>query len=126
MTTTGLAVDLDVAAYALRLGDDALVLGQRLAEWAALAPQLEQDVALLNLALDLLGLPPGERQGDPILTEADPEALAELARGEVAELEGLKADSLDELDAEDRALAEQGLGDDASPEAQQLFRYEAA
>lgn len=49
------ATDLDVAAYALRLGDDALVLGQRLAEWAARSPQLEEDVALLNLALDQLG-----------------------------------------------------------------------
>ncbi len=48
-------VDLDVAAYALRLGDDALVLGQRLAQWAARSPQLEEDVALLNLALDQLG-----------------------------------------------------------------------
>lgn len=47
--------DVDVAAYALRLGDDALVLGQRLAEWAARSPQIEEDVALLNLALDHLG-----------------------------------------------------------------------
>lgn len=53
MTTT--LVDLDVAAYALRLGDDALVLGQRLCEWAARSPTIEQDVALLNLALDNLG-----------------------------------------------------------------------
>ncbi len=49
------ALDADVATYALRLGDDALVLGQRLCEWAARSPQLEEDVALLNLALDLLG-----------------------------------------------------------------------
>ncbi len=48
-------VDADVAAYALRLGDDELVLGQRLAEWAARSPQIEEDVALLNLALDHLG-----------------------------------------------------------------------
>ena len=45
----------DTAAYALRLGDDALVLGQRLCEWAARSPQLEEDVALLNIALDQLG-----------------------------------------------------------------------
>jgi ring-1,2-phenylacetyl-CoA epoxidase subunit PaaC len=45
----------DTAAYALRLGDDALVLGQRLCEWAARSPQIEEDVALLNLALDQLG-----------------------------------------------------------------------
>ena len=48
-------VDLETSAYCLRLGDDALVLGQRLCEWAARSPQLEEDVALLNLALDLLG-----------------------------------------------------------------------
>ena len=47
--------DLDVAAYCLRLGDDALVLAQRLCEWSARSPQLEEDVALMNLALDLLG-----------------------------------------------------------------------
>ncbi|MCU1693431.1 MAG: phenylacetate-CoA oxygenase, PaaI subunit [Frankiales bacterium] len=55
MTLPRVDLDLDVAAYCLRLGDDALVLGQRLTEWAARAPQLEEDVALLNLALDLLG-----------------------------------------------------------------------
>jgi len=47
--------DPDVVTYALRLGDDALVLAQRLCEWAACSPQLEEDVALMNLALDLLG-----------------------------------------------------------------------
>jgi len=44
-----------VATYALRLGDDALVMAQRLGEWIANAPQLEEDVALGNIALDLLG-----------------------------------------------------------------------
>ena len=44
-----------VAAYALALGDDALILAQRLGEWVARAPQLEEDVALANIALDLLG-----------------------------------------------------------------------
>lgn len=47
--------DVDAAAYALRLGDDGLILGQRLSEWAAKAPEIEQDVALLNIALDHLG-----------------------------------------------------------------------
>ena len=42
-------------AYALRLADDCLVLGQRLSEWAARAPTLEEDVALLNVSLDLIG-----------------------------------------------------------------------
>ena len=42
-------------AYAVRLGDDALILSQRLGEWISRAPQLEEDVALANIALDLLG-----------------------------------------------------------------------
>ncbi|MEE1667457.1 1,2-phenylacetyl-CoA epoxidase subunit PaaC [Streptomyces sp. WAC07094] len=40
---------------ALVLGDDALVLSHRLGEWAGLAPVLEEEVALANIALDLLG-----------------------------------------------------------------------
>jgi len=39
----------------IALGDDALVLAQRLGEWAGHAPVLEEDVALANIALDLLG-----------------------------------------------------------------------
>ncbi len=45
----------DVHAYALRLGDDALALAQRMGEWIAAAPELEEDVALGNIGLDLLG-----------------------------------------------------------------------
>ena len=44
-----------LAAYALRLGDDALILSQRLGEWTGSAPELEEDIALTNIALDLLG-----------------------------------------------------------------------
>lgn len=44
-----------VANYALRLGDDALILAQRLGWWIARAPELEEDVALGNIALDQLG-----------------------------------------------------------------------
>ncbi|MFD9939958.1 1,2-phenylacetyl-CoA epoxidase subunit PaaC [Nonomuraea sp. NPDC059023] len=39
----------------LEIGDDCLVLSQRLAEWVTRAPTLEEDVALANLSLDLLG-----------------------------------------------------------------------
>lgn len=45
----------DAAEYALRLGDDALVLAQQLGMWIARAPELEEDVALGNIALDLIG-----------------------------------------------------------------------
>jgi len=51
----GGAAPASVATYALRLGDDALVLAQRLGEWITCAPQIEEDLALANIALDLLG-----------------------------------------------------------------------
>lgn len=41
--------------YLLRIGDTALILGQRIAEWAGHAPVLEEDIALANMALDLIG-----------------------------------------------------------------------
>jgi ring-1,2-phenylacetyl-CoA epoxidase subunit PaaC len=44
-----------LATYCLMLGDDALVLSQRLSEWTSNAPDLEEDIALANIALDLLG-----------------------------------------------------------------------
>jgi ring-1,2-phenylacetyl-CoA epoxidase subunit PaaC len=45
----------DLVAYTHYLADDALVLAQRLGEWAANAPEFEEDVALSNIGLDLLG-----------------------------------------------------------------------
>lgn len=56
LTGTGAgAASADIAEYALWLGDDALILSQQLGEWIARAPELEEDVALGNIALDLLG-----------------------------------------------------------------------
>ncbi|WP_394553582.1 1,2-phenylacetyl-CoA epoxidase subunit PaaC [Agromyces sp. MMS24-JH15] len=49
------AASAEVAEYALQLGDDALILAQQLGGWIARAPELEEDVALANIALDLLG-----------------------------------------------------------------------
>ncbi|MDX6022393.1 1,2-phenylacetyl-CoA epoxidase subunit PaaC [Scandinavium sp. V105_16] len=44
-----------VATYALRLGDNCLVLAQRLSAWCGHAPELEIDLALANIGLDLMG-----------------------------------------------------------------------
>ena len=44
-----------LAAYCLMLGDDALIYSHRLSEWCSHAPDLEEDIALANIALDLLG-----------------------------------------------------------------------
>ncbi len=41
--------------YLLRLGDDSLILGQRLTEWCGHAPALEVDLSLANIGLDLIG-----------------------------------------------------------------------
>ena len=41
--------------YLLRLGDNTLVLGHRVSEWCGVAPVIEEDIALANTALDLIG-----------------------------------------------------------------------
>lgn len=45
----------DLAAYCLMLGDDALIMSHRLQEWCTNAPELEDELAIANVALDLLG-----------------------------------------------------------------------
>jgi ring-1,2-phenylacetyl-CoA epoxidase subunit PaaC len=46
---------IDLLAYSIGLGDDALILGQRIAEWVSYAPSLEEELALANVALDHIG-----------------------------------------------------------------------
>jgi ring-1,2-phenylacetyl-CoA epoxidase subunit PaaC len=45
----------ELAAYCLMLGDDALILSHRLQQWVTRAPELEDELAIANIALDLLG-----------------------------------------------------------------------
>jgi ring-1,2-phenylacetyl-CoA epoxidase subunit PaaC len=55
---TGSVVEVSPADrydYLIRLGDDSLILSHRVAEWCSWAPQLEEDMALVNISLDLLG-----------------------------------------------------------------------
>ena len=59
--------------YLVRLGDDSLILGQRLSEWCGHAPGLEVDLSLANLALDLIG------QATHLLNKANNENGDELA-----------------------------------------------
>ncbi|WP_432515131.1 1,2-phenylacetyl-CoA epoxidase subunit PaaC [Kineococcus sp. SYSU DK001] len=109
-TTTTAAEDVREATvrYLLRLADDALVLGQRLGAQLTRAPQLEEDVALSNIALDLLG------QARPLLSRA-------------AELEGAGRDEdalafgRDERDFLNCQLVEQPDGDFAETIVRQLF-----
>ena len=55
IATSGGKAPEAVAQYALRLGDDSVILGQRLSWWISRAPELEEDIALGNIALDLVG-----------------------------------------------------------------------
>ena len=58
MTASPIARDTTKAdrfEYVIRLADDALILSHRVSEWASWAPQLEEDMALANIGLDLLG-----------------------------------------------------------------------
>src|ERR1700753_1548920 len=45
----------DLTAYCLMLGDDALIMSHRLQQWVTRAPELEDEMALANIGLDLLG-----------------------------------------------------------------------
>jgi ring-1,2-phenylacetyl-CoA epoxidase subunit PaaC len=47
--------EIPLFTYTLRLADNALVLGHRLSEWCGHGPMLEEDLALANMALDLIG-----------------------------------------------------------------------
>lgn len=55
VASSGASATEETAEYAMRLGDDALILSQQLGWWISRAPELEEDVALGNIALDLLG-----------------------------------------------------------------------
>jgi ring-1,2-phenylacetyl-CoA epoxidase subunit PaaC len=101
--------------YALRLGDDALILAQRLSEWASRAPEIEEDIALTTIALDLLG------QARQLLDYA---AVVEDAGRDADDLAYLRTGP----DFRNVLLVEQENGDFAHTIARQLFfsAYQAA
>jgi ring-1,2-phenylacetyl-CoA epoxidase subunit PaaC len=94
--------------YALGLADDALILGHRLSEWSGQAPVLEEDIALSNLALDLIG-----------------QARLFYARAGEVEGRGRDEDALaylrDEHEFANLLLTEQPNGDFAATMVRQLF-----
>ena len=66
--------------YLLRIGDSCLILGQRLGEWCGHAPIVEEDIALTNMALDLIGQARGvlTLAGDQCPQDYDEDQLAFL------------------------------------------------
>lgn len=53
--STKLTKNKTFLTYLLRLADDRLILGQRMSEWCGHGPELEEDLAMANIALDLIG-----------------------------------------------------------------------
>jgi ring-1,2-phenylacetyl-CoA epoxidase subunit PaaC len=97
-----------LARYCLMLGDDALVLSQRLSEWCSRAPDLEEDIALANIALDLLG------QARLLLARAaaaDPSTVPVLPEGSPVPAEDALAFFRDAGDFRNVVLAEVPNGD---------------
>jgi ring-1,2-phenylacetyl-CoA epoxidase subunit PaaC len=64
--------------YLLRIGDTCLILGQRLAEWCGHGPALEEDIAVTNMALDLVG------QARALLTHAGQLTASKLHEDQLA------------------------------------------
>jgi hypothetical protein len=86
-----------------------------------------------SLALDLLGVPPELRDGDTAvdalvsMAPADGPAFRyQVAKDEILRLTALKDETLDPLDADERAVAETGIGAELTPALQRLHRYESA
>jgi ring-1,2-phenylacetyl-CoA epoxidase subunit PaaC len=98
----------DLAAYCLMLGDDALVGAQRLAQWSTRAPELEEEVALANIGLDLLG------QARLLLARAaaaDPSVVPPLPEGSPVPAEDALAFFRDEPQFRNIRLVELDNGD---------------
>lgn len=105
---TEVTTSLPLVTYLLRHGDDGLILAQRLSEWAAVAPELETDIALTNLALDILG------QSRSLLSYAGRVEGRNRTEDDLAFLR-------DERQFTNLLLVEQPIGDFAHTMARQLF-----
>ncbi len=103
MTSASIHVSADPRVqYLLRIGDTCLVMAQRLCEWSGHAPTLEEDIALSNTGLDLLG------QARAVLTRA---GELEAAAGGVRHDEDALAFRRDERDYRNVTLVELPRGD---------------
>jgi ring-1,2-phenylacetyl-CoA epoxidase subunit PaaC len=97
--------------YLLRIGDTCLVQAQRLAEWCGHAPVIEEDIALSNMALDLVG------QARAVLTRA---GRLEAERGGEAHDEDQLAFLREERDFRNLTLVELPRGDFAATQLRNL------
>jgi ring-1,2-phenylacetyl-CoA epoxidase subunit PaaC len=119
--------------YTLHLADNALILGHRNSEWTGHGPILEQDIAISNIALDLIGQ---ARNFYQYAAELINTAGVPYSRGDNGAIAGITEDSLaylrDGWDFKNCLLAEQANGDWARTilrqfyfSAYQFYLYEA-
>lgn len=109
MATTSITVrETPLVRYLLRRADDALILGHRLSEWCGHAPTMEEEMALANMGLDLLG------QARSLYTYAAEVEGAGRTEDDFAYLRGERAYG-------NLLLVEQPNGDFAQTMARQLF-----
>jgi len=108
----------ELAAHCLALADDALVMSHRLSEWCSNAPDLEEDIALANIALDLLG------QARLLLARAaaaDPSVVPVLPEGSPVPVEDALAFFREAVDFRNVRLVEVPNGDFAHTVARLLL-----
>ncbi len=103
-----ISINNPVSKYAVRIGDTSLILGQRLGEWCGHGPILEEDIALTNIALDLVG------QARAFLTYAGETNDEKYNEDEIAFFRN-------EREYRNTLLAEQPNGDFAHTMIRQLF-----
>lgn len=109
MATTSITVrETPLVRYLLRRADDALILGHRLSEWCGHAPTMEEEMALANMGLDLLG------QARSLYTYAAEVEGAGRTEDDFAYLRGERAYG-------NLLLVEQPNGDFAQTMVRQLF-----
>ena len=109
---------VELATHCLQLGDDALVMSHRLSEWCSRAPDLEDDIALANIALDLLG------QARLLLARAaaaDPSVVPAVPEGSPVPVEDALAFFRDALGFRNVRLVEVENGDFAHTVARLLL-----
>ncbi|MDN5910099.1 MAG: phenylacetate-CoA oxygenase subunit PaaC, partial [Brevibacterium sp.] len=108
----------ELGVYCQMLGDDALIFSQRISEWCSNAPDLEEDIALANIALDLLG------QSRLLLARtaaADPSLVPQLPEGSPVPDEDRLAFFREDLQFRNVRLAEVPNGDFAEAVAKILI-----
>src|SRR5690349_7593025 len=108
--------------FILHLADNALILGHRNSEWCGHGPVLEQDIAITNIALDLIGQARNFYQyAAELINEASASPSSAEGKGEAVASEDTLAYLRDSHEFKNCLLAEQPNGDWAKTVLRQFF-----